>query len=78
MNNLHSTTSTDISLQANTNIHAGNDDDDDDDIPEQIETVIEILLNGLRDKVRYNAPVSSHFLLCNRFSNPTGPIGYNC
>jgi formylmethanofuran:tetrahydromethanopterin formyltransferase len=53
MNNLHSTTSsTDTSLQTNTNIHAGNDDDDDDDIPEQIETVIEILFNGLRDKVR--------------------------
>ncbi|KAI8577490.1 hypothetical protein K450DRAFT_212781 [Umbelopsis ramanniana AG] len=59
VNNLHSTTSsTDYSLQANIHTHTGNDDDDDDDIPEQIETVIEILLNGLRDKdtiVRWSA-----------------------
>lgn len=61
MNNLHGTaSSTDISLQANTKSYAGNDDDDDnDDIPEQIETVIEILLNGLRDKVRYIGSLSS-------------------
>jgi hypothetical protein len=27
------------------------EEDDEDDIPEQLETVIDILLNGLRDKV---------------------------
>jgi formylmethanofuran:tetrahydromethanopterin formyltransferase len=33
------------------------EEEDEDDIPEQIETVIEILLNGLRDKVRTASPI---------------------
>ncbi|KAH8549512.1 armadillo-type protein [Umbelopsis sp. PMI_123] len=57
-NNLSTTASTNTALKGNVYTRAEDAEEENDDIPEQIETVLDILLNGLRDKdtiVRWSA-----------------------